>query len=106
MTHAASTAPPAIMLCRVYNAGEIPALAHGWRSVIAMHPGRKWITVIDWATLETARIEIAVWEKLGPQPDSRINRRKVRRIMRRRLKYTASTRPIAEALRLPNGKAP
>jgi hypothetical protein len=106
MTHAAAAAPPAITLCRVYNAGEILRLAHGWRSVIALHPGRKWITVIDWATLETARVEIAAWVELKPQPDSGINRRKVRAIMRRRLNYTASTRPIAEALRLLGSKAP
>ena len=42
------------MLYRVYNSGEIPPLAHGWRSVIALRPGRRWITLIDWTTLETA----------------------------------------------------
>ena len=42
------------MLYRVYNSGEIPSLAHGWRSVIAVPPGRKWLTLIDWTTLETA----------------------------------------------------
>ena len=43
-----------MMLYRVYNAGEIPCPAHGWRSLIAMHRGRKWLTLIDWTTLETA----------------------------------------------------
>ncbi len=42
------------MLYRVYNQGEIPSLAHGWRSVITLTPGRKWVTVIDWTTLEIA----------------------------------------------------
>ena len=27
------------MLYRVYNQGEIPSLAHGWRSIIALTPG-------------------------------------------------------------------
>lgn len=96
----AATRPPAMRLYRVYNAGEIPCLAHGWRSVIALHPGRKWLTLIDWTTLETARMDIAAWERLKPLPDAGMNRRKVRAAMRRRLKYKASTRAIEEALRL------
>ena len=82
MTDSAATASTSsIALFRVYNSGEIACLAHGWRSVVAMPPGRRWTTLIDWTTLETARIEIAVWETLEPQPDSRINRRKVRAVM-------------------------
>ncbi|HTU90413.1 MAG TPA: hypothetical protein VMF69_10090 [Gemmataceae bacterium] len=88
------------MLYRVYNQGEIPSLAHGWRSIIALTPGRKWITVIDWTTLETARLEIALWVTLTPQPDACLNRRKVRIAMRRHLRYVAPTEPIREALRL------
>jgi hypothetical protein len=88
------------MLYRVYNTGEIASLAHGWRSVIAVRPGRKWVTLIDWTTLETARMEIAAWERLKPQPDLRINRRKVRAVMRRRLKYATLTGAIKEALAL------
>ena len=93
------------MLYRVYNSGEIPPLAHGWRSVIALPPGRKWLTLIDWTTLETARVEIAAWERLKPRPDGTLNRRKVRATMRRRLKYVASTQTIKEALRTLNGEA-
>src|SRR5271163_2185994 len=96
----------AAMLYRVYNSGEIPSLAHGWRSVIALKPGRKWLTLIDWTTLETARIEIPAWERLKPQPDSAMNRRKVRAAMRHRLKFTASTHAIEEALRLLRGGTP
>ena len=88
------------MLYRVYNQGEIPALAHVWRSLIALTPGRKWVTVIDWTTLETARLEITAWQKLKPQSDGSLNRRKVRAAMRRRLKYAAPTEAIREALRL------
>ena len=75
------------MIYRVYNQGEIPSLAHGWRSVIALTPGRKWVTVIDWTTLE-------------PQLHGRLNRRKVRAVMRRRLRYVTPTGAIREALRL------
>ena len=88
------------MLYRVYNQGEISSLAHGWRSLIALTPGRKWITVVDWTTLETTRLEIAAWERLKPQPDDGLNRRKVRAAMRRRLRYVTPTEAIREALRL------
>jgi hypothetical protein len=89
---------PTMTLYRVYNGGEIPHLAHGWRSVIALPPGRKWITVIDWTTLETSRLAIAEWDRLEPMPDRRINRRKVRAAMRRRLKYVTPTQAVRDAL--------
>jgi hypothetical protein len=88
------------MLYRVYNSGEIVSLAHGWRSVIALEPGRRWITLVDWATLETARMEIAAWNSLKPQPHTRVNRRKVLATMRRRLKYATETQAVREAIRL------
>ncbi len=91
------------MIYRVYNQGEIPNLAHGWRSVIALTPGRKWVTVLDWTTLETARLEIALWQKLKPQPAGPLNRRKVRVLMRRRLQYVPETESIRQALRLRQG---
>jgi len=94
------------MLYRVYNQGEIPSLAHGWRSVIALTPGRKWVTVIDWTTLETARIEINLWQKLKPQSQDRLNSRKVRAVMRRRLRYVTPTEAIREALRQLQEMAP
>jgi hypothetical protein len=88
------------MLYRVYNQGEIPRLAHGRRSVIVLTPGRKWVTVIDWTTLETARIEVAAWESLQPLEAAGLNRRKVYAAMRRRLKYATATQAIKQALRL------
>ena len=88
------------MLYRVYNQGEIPSLAHGWRSVIALTPGRKWVTLIDWTTLETARLEVAAWERLKPQPDNSLIRRKVRAVIRRRLHYVTPTEAIRKARRL------
>ena len=88
------------MLYRVYNQGEIPCLAHGWRSVIVLTPGRKWVTVIDWTTLETARMEVAAWKSLQPLEAAGLNRRKVRAAMRRRLQYVTATQAIRQALRL------
>jgi hypothetical protein len=88
------------MIIRVYNQGEIPSLAHGWRSVIALTPGWRWVTLIDWTTLETARLEVAAWETLKPQPDNSLNPRKVRAAMRRRLHYVTPTEAIRKALRL------
>jgi hypothetical protein len=93
------------MIYRVYNQGEIPALAHGWRSVIALTPGRKWITVIDWTTLETARMEIAAWAKLHPIETTGLNHRKVADSMRRRLKDATATQAIRQALHLLKGRA-
>ncbi len=93
------------MLYRVYNQGKIPSLAHGWRSVIALPPGRKWVTVIDWTTLETARLEIAVWQSLRPLEAAGLNRRKVYATMRRRLKYVPTAHAIKQALHLLKGRA-
>ena len=86
------------MLYRVYNQGEIATLAHGWRCVVALTPGRKWVTLVDWTTLESTRLEIAAWEKLRPCPHKGVNPRKVRAVMRRRLKYVTPTRAIEEAI--------
>jgi hypothetical protein len=91
------------MMYRVYNQGELTSLAHGWRSVIALTPGRKWITLIDWTTLETARIDLGTWQTLKPQPNRGMNPRKVRAHMRRRLHYVAPTQAIKEALSLLKG---
>jgi hypothetical protein len=93
------------MLYRVYNQGEIPTLAHGWRSVILLTPGRKWVTVIDWTTLETTRLEITVWESLRPLEAAGLNRRKVYAAMRSRLKYVTATQAIKQALDLLKGRA-
>jgi hypothetical protein len=93
------------MLYRVFNQGEISSLAHGWRSVIVLAPGRKWVTVIDWTTLETTRMEIAAWAKLRPLETAGLNRRKVYAAMRRRLKYVTATQAIKQALRLLKGTA-
>jgi hypothetical protein len=59
---------------RIFNQGEIPSLADGWRSVIALAPGRKWITVLDWTTLDAARLPLDLWQRLGPRRQWAIRR--------------------------------
>jgi hypothetical protein len=61
-------------------------------------PGRKWITLIDWTTLETSRMDMAAWQRLKPQQDTGINPRNVGAAMRRRLKYVTPTQAIKHAL--------
>ena len=96
----------AVALYRIYNSGEIPTLAHGWRPVIALPPGRKWITLIDWSTLETARLAIDTWNRLKPLPHAGLNPRNVRAVMRRRLKYADLTQAISHALSFLNATPP
>ena len=92
------------VIYRIYNQGDIPSLAHGWRSVIAAKPGRKWITLIDWTTLETCRMDIAAWHRLQPQPATAINPRKVRIHMRRHLQYVTATQAIKDAMIMLKGQ--
>jgi hypothetical protein len=70
------------------------------RSVIALPRGRKWITLIDWTTLETARMDLAAWDGLNAEPDGRMNRRKVRAAMRDRLRYVQRTEAVKAAMAL------
>ena len=65
-------------LYRIFNQGEIASLAAGWRSIIALSPGRKWITIVDWATLERARLPLDLWQRLNPQPATGYSARRVR----------------------------
>jgi hypothetical protein len=89
---------------RIFNQGEIPALADGWRSVVALSPGRKWITIIDWTTLETARLDVTSWHRLKPEPHAAVKLRAVRSVMRRRLKYITPTQAIRDPIRLLGGR--
>jgi hypothetical protein len=84
-------------LYRVFNEGEIASLAHGWRSVIALVPGRKWITIVDWTTLETARVPLDLWQRLRPRPVTGYSLRRVRAVIKARLRYVEKTRAIFAA---------
>ena len=84
-------------LHRIFNQGEIASLAHGWRSVIALAPGRKWITVVDWTTLETARLPLDLWQRLEPRPVTGYSHRRMRAAIAARLRYVEKTKAIAAA---------
>lgn len=87
------------MAYKVYNQGELSGLAHGWRSVLALEPGRKWITVIDWSTLEVARVALSVWQGMRPELADNFSPRRVKAIMKRRLRYVTPTQAIKEAMK-------
>jgi hypothetical protein len=82
---------------RLFNQGEIASLSDGWRSVIALPPGRKWITVLDWTTLETARLPLDLWQRLDPRPATGYSARRVRAAIKARLRYVRQTKTIRAA---------
>lgn len=83
-------------LYSVFNSGQLPHLAHGYRSFIAME-GRKWVTVVDWTTLESCKVTKDVWHRSKPEPvDYRASR--ILRAMRARLKYVTKTATIKAAM--------
>lgn len=43
-------------------------LASGWRHVVIISAGRRWISMIEPSTLQTARIGYADFDKLAPRP--------------------------------------
>ena len=82
-----------------FNQGEIASLADGWRSVIALAPGRKWITVLDWTTLEAARLPLDLWRHLNPRPATAYSARRVRAAIKKaRLRYVRKTTTIRAAV--------
>lgn len=64
-------------------------LGAGWRSVVMLPPGRKWITLVDWTTLEVIKMRRADWEKLKPEAIS-YRSNVVLRTMKQRLKYSVT----------------
>ncbi len=86
------------ILTRVYNVGDLGNLACGWRSLIALPPGRKWIPVLDWTTLETARVPLALWKQLPKIETTKFSRHRVAGYMRTRSKYTGSNATIKQAI--------
>jgi hypothetical protein len=86
---------PPMSIYRIFNQGEIARLADGWRSVIALAPGRKWITILDWTTLETARLPLDLWERLHRDPRAAIRRAGYVRPSRRGCDTSGKRRPSA-----------
>lgn len=87
-------------LYRIFNEGEIDAFGAGWRSVIALAPGRKWITLVEWTTLDVTRLSLDQWRRLRPRPATGYSPRRVRAAIRLRLRYARMTRTIAAAAAL------
>jgi hypothetical protein len=65
--------------------------------VIGLPPGRKWIVLVDWTTLETAKVSLDAWRKLRPQ-EVDYSARKVQAHMKRMTKYVTPTAAVKEAL--------
>lgn len=84
-------------LYRIFNQGEVPNLGTGWRSVVALTPGRKWITILDWTTLDTARLPLDLWRRLDPRPATGYSPRRIRAAIKSRLRYVSSTKTIRAA---------
>lgn len=74
-----------MMIYRIFNEGDIRKLACGHRSVIALKPGRKWIIIIDWTTLEHTKLDLATWARIKPQ-SMPISHRRVKALMKDRLR--------------------
>lgn len=56
---------------RFYNEGTEGAfknLGCGLRTVIVLPPGRKWVTIVDWTTLDTATVSITEWQRRRAEP--------------------------------------
>lgn len=89
-------------LYRIYNQGELPHIAHGWRSVVALPPGRKYITVLDWTTLEHCKVTIDVWQRLKPELIEHCKASFIRKTIKSRLagqKPSQLIRSILNAIR-------
>jgi len=102
-------------LYRIFNRGEIAGLAAGWRSVIALKPGRRWVTILDWTTLESTRLRSTsgsvstrspprairrdgCWQRLNPQPATGYSAHRVRAAIKARLRYVRKTKTISAAV--------
>lgn len=94
-------------LYRIFNQGEIASLGAGWRSVIALKPGRRWVTILDWTTLQSTRLLLDLWSVSTRSPPPAIRRAGCgprsslpRRRPGARLRYVRKTKTISAAARL------
>ena len=94
-----SAKPASVTTHHVYNTGQLPHIAHGHRSLLVVETGRKWVTLLDWTTLEACKVELAVWERMKPEQRNG-TARTVRRAMRNMLHYREKTAVVKAALKL------
>jgi hypothetical protein len=73
----------------------ISRAADDWRSVIALPAGRKWITILEWTTIEAARVPLDLWQRLHPRPASGYSARRVRAAIKARLRSVKKTQASA-----------
>lgn len=85
----------------IFNDGTIKSLACGYRSVIALPPGRKFIVLVDWTTLETAKLDLASWARMKPAPQEVPPKRAraIRKAMKARAAYITPTNAAKEAMK-------
>jgi hypothetical protein len=86
-----------ITLYRFYNETDIPQFGCGWRSVIALPAGRKWIRLIDWSTCDVARVSLADWHSIKPEL-VQYRAARVLAALKTRLRYCEETRARKAAL--------
>ncbi len=86
------------MFYHIYNDGIIPQLACGHRSVLALKPGRKWIVLCDWTTLETAKVPLETWKRMRPTPAAGYKPSRIRKIMQERLRITTGEKNLRSAM--------
>ena len=84
---------------RAYNTGQLSHIAHGWRSLLVVETGRKWVTLLDWCTLETCKVELSIWARMKPQVEE-TNVRRVHRAIKNMLRFREKTATVKAALRL------
>lgn len=80
-------------LFRFYNEaveGSLKNLGCGFRTVIALPPGRKWITLVDWTTCDVATISVKDWGRMKAEPVTEYSAR-IERAMKARIKYKFTT---------------
>jgi len=58
------------------------------------------ITIVDWTTLDTARLPLDLWHRLHPQLASGYSVRRVRATIKARLHYVSKTETIRAATAL------
>jgi hypothetical protein len=58
------------------------------------------LTILDWTTLDTARLPLDLWECLHPRPASGYSARRVRAAIKARLRYVGKTQTIRAAAAL------
>lgn len=79
-----------VTLHRFYNEHDIPKFGCGVRRVIALAPGRKWVTLVDPFTLDVAHVPLATWQRLRPE-ETEARRHVVVDAMKNRMQYFMGT---------------